>query len=68
MIGHLPGDLPVAACGQNQRAPGGSLPSYSLGITTRDNDFYRFWDTLSRDRDDFTEWMREHVLDGVTAA
>ncbi len=35
-------------------APGGSRPSYSLGITDRDNDFYRFWDELSRDRDAFT--------------
>jgi glutaconate CoA-transferase, subunit A len=43
-------------------APGGSRPSYSLGITERDNDFYRFWDKLSRDRDEFTAWMREHVL------
>ncbi len=43
-------------------APGGSRPSYSLGITDRDNDFYRFWDELSRDRDAFTAWMREHVL------
>ncbi|HVW17111.1 MAG TPA: CoA-transferase [Solirubrobacteraceae bacterium] len=44
-------------------APKGSTPSYSLGITTRDNDFYRFWDEVSRDRDRFTAWMREHVLD-----
>jgi glutaconate CoA-transferase subunit A len=43
-------------------APGGSRPSYSLGITTRDNDFYRFWDELSRDRDAFVAWMNEHVL------
>jgi glutaconate CoA-transferase subunit A len=43
--------------------PGGSHPSYSLGITARDNDFYRFWDELSRDRDDFTAWMQEHVLE-----
>jgi glutaconate CoA-transferase subunit A len=43
-------------------APGGSLPSYAAGITARDNDFYRFWDTLSRDRDEFTAWMTEHVL------
>jgi glutaconate CoA-transferase subunit A len=46
-------------------APGGSQPSYSLGITTRDNDFYRFWDKLSRDRDEFDAWMREHVLSEV---
>jgi glutaconate CoA-transferase subunit A len=49
------------------QAPGGSLPSYSLGITERDNDFYRFWDKLSRDRDAFTAWMSEHVLEAVSA-
>jgi glutaconate CoA-transferase, subunit A len=43
-------------------APGGSRPSYSLGITERDNDFYRFWDEVSRDRDAFVAWMNEHVL------
>jgi glutaconate CoA-transferase, subunit A len=43
-------------------APGGSRPSYSLGITDRDNDFYKFWDKLSRDRDQFTGWMNENVL------
>jgi glutaconate CoA-transferase subunit A len=43
-------------------APGGSRPSYSLGVTQRDNDFYRFWDQLGRDRDAFTAWMNEHVL------
>ncbi len=41
--------------------PGGSRPSYSLGITSRDNDFYREWDAISRDRDTFTAWMNEHV-------
>ena len=43
-------------------APGGSRPSYSLGITDRDNDFYKFWDKMSRDRDQFAEWMNENVL------
>lgn len=43
-------------------APGGSQPSYALGITQRDNDFYRAWDELSRDRETFTTWMAEHVL------
>jgi glutaconate CoA-transferase, subunit A len=43
-------------------APGGSRPSYSLGITDRDNDFYKFWDKLSRDREQFTEWMQENIL------
>jgi glutaconate CoA-transferase subunit A len=43
-------------------APGGSQPSYSLGITRRDNEFYRRWDAISRDRDGFRAWMEEHVL------
>jgi glutaconate CoA-transferase subunit A len=46
-------------------APNGSQPSYSLGVTTRDNDFYREWDTISRDRERFTQWMDEHVLSPV---
>jgi len=44
-------------------APGGSLPSYSLGITESDNDFYKFWDKLSRDRDEFRAWMEEQCRD-----
>jgi glutaconate CoA-transferase subunit A len=43
-------------------APGGSRPSYSLGITVRDNEFYKFWDGLSRDRDAFRGWMEENIL------
>jgi glutaconate CoA-transferase subunit A len=46
-------------------APGGSRPSYSLGITRRDNDFYRRWDAISRERDAFRAWMEEHVLSGA---
>ncbi len=42
--------------------PGGAHPSYSLGMTERDNDFYRYWDEVSRDRERFTAWMDEHVL------
>jgi glutaconate CoA-transferase subunit A len=49
-------------------APGGSEPSYSLGITVRDNEFYKFWDGLSRDRDAFRAWMEENVLAAGAAA
>ncbi len=48
-------------------APGGSQPSYALGITERDNDFYREWDVISRDREQFLAWMNEHVLSTVPA-
>ncbi len=49
------------------QAPGGSRPSYSLGMTDRDNSFYRAWDEISRDRDLFRSWMIEHVM-GSTGA
>jgi glutaconate CoA-transferase, subunit A len=48
-------------------APGGSRPSYSHGLTDRDNDFYRRWDAISRDRAGFRAWMEEHVLGRVAA-
>jgi glutaconate CoA-transferase subunit A len=48
--------------------PGGSAPSYSLGVTERDNDFYRFWDKVSRDRRGFVAWMNENVLSRGAAA
>ena len=44
--------------------PGGAHPSYAHGYSVRDNDFYREWDAISRDRDAFTSWMDEHVLAG----
>ena len=43
-------------------APGGAHPSYAAGYSDRDNAFYRRWDTISRDRDEFTAWMQRHVL------
>ncbi|RJL30346.1 CoA transferase subunit A [Bailinhaonella thermotolerans] len=54
--------LPSWAISLVSHAPRGSHPSYSLGYTVRDNDFYVAWDAISRDRDAFTAWMREHVL------
>jgi len=54
--------IPGWVIGAVVESPGGSRPSYSLGITERDNDFYRFWDKMSRDREQFTEWMNENVL------
>ena len=42
-------------------APGGAHPSYALGYSVRDNDYYVAWDAISRDRDAFTRWLDEHV-------
>ncbi|MDR7422183.1 MAG: CoA-transferase [Armatimonadota bacterium] len=43
-------------------APGGARPSYAHGYYGRDNAFYAAWDGISRDREAFLAWMREHVL------
>ena len=43
--------------------PGGAHPSYAAGYSSRDNAFYSAWDKISRDRDTFTTWMEENVLE-----
>lgn len=43
--------------------PGGAHPSYADGFSTRDNAFYVAWDSISRDRDRFTDWIQAHVLE-----
>jgi glutaconate CoA-transferase, subunit A len=42
-------------------APHGAYPSYAQGYYDRDNEAYRAWDAISRDRDTFTAWLDEHV-------
>ncbi|MBV9622124.1 MAG: CoA transferase subunit A [Gammaproteobacteria bacterium] len=44
-------------------ARGGAHPSYAAGCYERDNRFYLQWDEISRDREHFARWMREHVVD-----
>ena len=60
----LPAWTVAAVC----HAPGGAHPSYAAGYSTRDNEFYSAWDEIARDRDRFTEWMREHVLGAKVTA
>jgi glutaconate CoA-transferase, subunit A len=43
-------------------APRGAHPSYAHSYYDRDNDFYKAWDPIARDRDTFKAWMEEHVL------
>ncbi len=43
--------------------PGGAYPSYAHGHYARDNAFYQSWDAISRDRERFLDWMREHVME-----
>ncbi|WP_433686387.1 CoA transferase subunit A [Micromonospora carbonacea] len=54
--------LPGWAVTAVARVPGGAHPSYTQGYSVRDNDFYRDWDAISRDRDTFRAWIARHVL------
>jgi glutaconate CoA-transferase, subunit A len=49
-------------------APHGAHPSYAQGYYDRDNAFYLAWDEISRDRERFTEWMQQHVLEAEVTA
>ena len=49
-------------------APRGAHPSYAHGYYPRDNSFYLAWDSISRDRDTFREWIEANVLAGREAA
>jgi glutaconate CoA-transferase, subunit A len=58
--------LPSWTVGYVAAVPGGAQPSYALGYSERDNDFYKAWDEISRDRQRFSAWLDEHVY-GVAA-
>jgi glutaconate CoA-transferase, subunit A len=53
--------LPSWAVSYVAAVPGGAHPSYALGYSVRDNDFYVAWDSISRDRQRFAAWLDEHV-------
>jgi glutaconate CoA-transferase subunit A len=55
--------LPSWAVSYVAAAPGGAHPSYALGYSARDNDFYLAWDAISRDRATFRAWLDEHVYE-----
>ena len=42
--------------------PGGANPSYAHGYYIRDNRSYLDWDRVAADRERFTAWMEEHVM------
>jgi glutaconate CoA-transferase subunit A len=43
--------------------PGGAFPSYAQGYYRRSNGFYKAWDAIARDRETFTRWIQENVLE-----
>jgi glutaconate CoA-transferase, subunit A len=60
--------LPSWTVGYVAEVPGGAHPSYALGYSARDNDFYLAWDEISRDRERFAGWLDEHVYATAVAA
>jgi glutaconate CoA-transferase subunit A len=42
--------------------PRGAHPSYAHGYYGRDNAFCKAWDAISRERETFLAWMKQHVL------
>nr|WP_297348827.1 CoA-transferase [uncultured Glaciecola sp.] len=43
-------------------AKGGAHPSYAHGYYMRDNQYYKNWDAISRDRESFSQWLQSEVL------
>jgi glutaconate CoA-transferase subunit A len=42
--------------------PRGAVPSYAQGYYDRDNNAYRAWDSIARDRETFETWLEEAVF------
>ena len=51
--------LPSWVVGHVAAVPGGAHPSYAAGYSVRDNDFYKEWDEVGKDRDAFTRWLED---------
>jgi len=42
--------------------PRGAFPSYAYGYYRRNNAFYLAWDAIARDRQTFSRWIEENVM------
>jgi glutaconate CoA-transferase subunit A len=51
-------------------APRGARPSYTQGYYDRDNQAYRDWDAIGRDREKFQRWLDEEIFaqEGASAS
>src|SRR5579871_495763 len=55
--------LPSWTVGYVAEVPGGAFPSYAQGYYPRNNNFYKEWDEIARERDTFLAWMKTNVLE-----
>jgi glutaconate CoA-transferase, subunit A len=53
----LPNWVVSAVC----EVPDGAHPSFAIGYSERDNEFYKAWDSISKDRESFTAWVDKHI-------
>ena len=53
----LPNWVVSAVC----EVPNGAHPSFAMGFSERDNAFYKAWDAISADREQFTAWIDKHI-------
>ncbi|MCP2254567.1 glutaconate CoA-transferase subunit A [Prauserella aidingensis] len=60
--------LPHWAVTAVAEVPRGAHPSYAQGYYERDNAYYKYWDSIGRDRDTFRTWVRDEVLAGRDSA
>src|SRR5215469_1844267 len=60
--------LPAWTIDYVAEVPGGAHPSYALGYSERDNDFYLAWDAISRERDSFRRWLEAEFSAGEPGA
>src|SRR3954447_23160775 len=51
--------LPRWVISRVAEVPGGARPSYAQDYYDRDNDAYKAWDAVSRDRGEFDAWLEE---------
>jgi glutaconate CoA-transferase, subunit A len=49
-------------------APGGARPSYAHGYYDRDNEDYRRWDPIARDRETFRGWLEREIVQAESTA
>ena len=54
--------LPHWTVGHVVAVPGGAFPSYAQGYYPRNNNFYKQWDDIAKERDTFLAWMKANVL------
>jgi glutaconate CoA-transferase, subunit A len=54
--------LPAWTVSYVAAVPRGAHPSYALGYSERDNDYYVAWDPIGRDRERFQQWLDTEIF------